>query len=713
MKSILFGMFCFAVWSIIAVGSLFLGGCGGEGTSANQAPVYDSESLPLCDNNARCPCDAPRVPCKTKIPGQILVCYEGLFISIDDVGTFKNPECHPEVTTDAGMNPEASPEEDSAVESNAEAETDAEAEAEVDSGAESGNDDEPVASQATLEAILGNSVVNGFTVKKDTDYSAVDLAISASGNGVDVNKLVLGCTAAINGATYAPGDCWKRVTSVSLWDGSTQISQAQAPDMQGVMVFNNLTYHISHGETRHLVAKVSLSSSASNSLPHDRIAFGLYTDGITAQDSNLNAVVSTVSTVLASEQFSSQPAVSHEILPNGELNVEYIDDLSPGIMTGADSALWTRMAKHRATAQYEGARIDRVNVFMPAAENGMRNTNGDCSQIAVGRMDEILGNAVLPVGSGGNVDIDLSQNPITIPKDGSTDIVLWCLPAKPLPSAIAGFYSPRTGDRPALGLMSSLQTNEWNASYIGKANMRTTGQTSGERLYAPAVAEHGPFMVLRGNSMFITKQNTNSNVLQVGQIQAYKFSVMASPYGGAMSVAQYAFDFDATPGVKYRPMLYQGGSLADTWSYSYTQNGNMEPCNNDYGTNCYLGHHQILFRFNTEQVIQPGNSLEFTVVMVVDALPVGSTYLVANFVKQGVHDTGPAINLACWDSPDPTLGFDIDYQQYSRPGIIASDMTEIPHMLAGNCGQEPIGSSNDFFGDFLLLDHLTANTLSN
>jgi hypothetical protein len=706
LKSITFGIGCVFIWVIIALTI----GCGGEGEGAYIAPTPDNgeQEYPLCTNDGRCPCDAPRMPCWAKAPGRVLVCYEGFYVSLEDIGTFENAMCHPE--TDAGTSPEASPTEDSGDEADSQVGEDAEVDSEVDAEADAQPETSvDAAKNGTLSITLAQNPVSSVFVKKQQMVAVLGIEFKTDDHDMLIKELPIQCNASKNGAPYTDTECSSIVTSIALHDGAQQVGDAQLVEIDGKAKLQP-NYFVPNNTSKTLIAKITLSSTVSMNEPYDRIAFGIPA-GVVVQDmATQTNVTPDVSVTISDIQLSQTPVASHIVRPFGTLSVEYVPEINPATMAGG--GLWTLMAKYRATAQYEEVEINRANLYMPADLAEMRSTNEDCSQIGVGTLDSILGTAIMPVGQYGQVDVDLSLNPITVPKNDSIDFYLWCMPAIPVPSITAGFTSPRTGDSPALGLNHSLQVGEWNSNYHAKANLRTVGRNSGERIYADAVAEHGPFMILRGNNMFVTKLMIPSTNLQLGEMPAYNFSVMVSPMGTSMSISQFAFNVQASPGVKFRPRLYKGNQYADAYGYSYSK-GASEPCDNENGNHCFMGNHQFLFRFYTEQVITPGNTIGFTLALTINKLPAGSSHIDVNFVKQGEAVVGQVINLTCHDIPDSTLGLGLSYDQYSRPGIIASDMTEIPHLFPSHCSGDPITSSSDFFGDYLLLDHLTANTFTN
>ncbi|MDF1496797.1 MAG: hypothetical protein P1P90_01925 [Patescibacteria group bacterium] len=171
LKSFLFGISCLFIWSVIAIGSLFMGGCGGEGATAYGAPALSAD-LP---------------PGATCVPGEPrdYVCEDGKMVSVvcaEDGMSYSAAICPPSSQPDAGTTPEASPEEDSAVEPDAEVEADAQVTPDAEADAEADANTLPQSCNVDVIADFGEEFPNFTQITSDGHSYGVSFVSKGSNN---------------------------------------------------------------------------------------------------------------------------------------------------------------------------------------------------------------------------------------------------------------------------------------------------------------------------------------------------------------------------------------------------------------------------------------------------------------------------------------------------------------------------------------------------
>ena len=146
-------------------------------------------------------------------------------------------------------------------------------------------------------------------------------------------------------------------------------------------------------------------------------------------------------------------------------------------------------------------------------------------------------------------DIDLTQSPIMVPKDGSVLLQVWGkLASVQSSSSVSGATTgvSRSGNTATLGLASNVTTGEWDSNYNDKLNVRAVGAASGERIYATSTNMTGGVvgntMVLRKSVPTVTRQTLSSATLAAGTLDLYKLQVSADP-AGSVALKKMTFNF--------------------------------------------------------------------------------------------------------------------------------------------------------------------------
>jgi hypothetical protein len=374
---------------------------------------------------------------------------------------------------------------------------------------------------------LGSVVTSSTYVKKSFDVAAVSFTFTNLGPATKrVQRLAVNGRAKVTGCGFGD-ECAKqefrtRVANVSVFMGDTKIALSQSPSLDGTTMFEDLDFVVLPGESKTIVVKVSLGSQVSAQAPFDQIAIGWQQVLVTNVDGTYTHMDLTDD---LSKQNGSNPYVVQTIVPSGTLTVQ-ADNLPASAILVAGKNTWDTFAQYKLTAQYEDMKIDRAAIVQssPYAAD-----DADLTQVAIG-LDEVKGLAVLPPGTQGTTDVDLSGHPLTIPKDSSIVIQVWGKTApvvsydtNPAASGVA-----RSGHAPALGLWANATSGEWDASYAGKLNLRTTGQTSQERVYANSdQAGIGNPMVIMKAKPVIAQQPLSTTAIFNGKVDLLKFQVGA------------------------------------------------------------------------------------------------------------------------------------------------------------------------------------------
>ncbi|MDD5726712.1 MAG: hypothetical protein PHC53_04925, partial [Patescibacteria group bacterium] len=544
--------------SVFVLAALLVAACGGEASEANPAPLPTATNTTPCIPGAQVAC-----ACLEGAKGYQICRADGhAFLpcacpGIEDAGNDVKIDSQ---TDDADA---ATP--DAEIDSDAQAEAEADAQLDVDAGAdvEAGSDADAAASSGTLSVTLASNPVSSTIVKKTQNAEALGIQVAAAGGDMMIKSIPLRCQASINGAAYTSADCWKRVTSLAIFDGDTQVGYATSPNTDGkAPILPN--YLVAKGVTKDLTVKASFASTASLTEPNDKVSIGIDGDVIAVDTIYNQDVKADVSATLSSTQLSQTPVVATTILPSGTLTI--VADGHPSsqiVVAGKD--VWVLFARYKATAQYENMKTDRVR-----AKNVDGGDNADFLQVATASSGVVKGTSVFQAGTTGSTDIDLSGNELIVPKDGYVSFEIWAKLAPVVPSSLVnGAWQgvARSGHAPRLGLDKNFQTGEWDAKYTGKLNVRTTGLVSGERVYADMGAEDGNRMVIRKTKLYFTRLPI-STVLTSAEIDLYKWQVGADSAGPA-AFKQPLFHVAMTDKAQLGMFrLYRGTSPVQPTDYS-------------------------------------------------------------------------------------------------------------------------------------------------
>lgn len=543
-----------------------------------------------------------------------------------------------------------------------------------------GNTQTVKASSLTVQ--LAGTPVSDTWVKKTANVPSAGLIFTAGSQGaITVTSIKVTGQGNINGAGYAAASLDDAVTSISLWDGTTQLGTAKSPDAtNGDATFSGFNWVIPAGESKTLTVKATLDSVATSGGTDDVYWVGINAAAdITAEDVDNNSVTPTDGDSTWSNPKNNTPTIYQTVKDSGALTIgaESNPD-SDIIVAGKDS--WYSFVQAKATAQYEDITLDSVRI-----QRYSGGSNSTIKNIAIMKDGAIVssGTDVLP-GTATATDI-LLTSPITVPVDGS---VTFQVVAK-----TNGIGSGTTsGDNPKLAIEYNIQTGEWSTSYANKYNVKATGAQSGERIYAAATAVlDGNAMVVRKTKLTVAKQALSSSSLTNGTIELYKFRATADSAGDA-AIAKVGFT-TAFSGFTMNNFkwLRDGTDITTNVDIVDAYGNSLEGSTNASGT-IY-----VRYTSGTEQTIS-GSGNVFTLKATVAGAGAGESLNIGLATTSSVSVYTTKLAGASGAYPYPNLtGWGADF--------VWSDKSAVPHNAY-------IGtlSSQDWTNDYLISD-LTENVV--
>jgi len=395
---------------------------------------------------------------------------------------------------------------------------------------------------SSLTVSLASSPSAGTAVKKQAMIPSVGLVFTAgSESDVKINTVKLtGRGDVTTPLTYALADLNDVVTQCALFDGATQVGTSESPDATtGAMNITNVNATVAAGTTRTLTVKCTADSVVAGT--EDRYAVGVaLADDITAQDSDSNSVTPTLSSDVSGNSGAS-PILVQTVKNSGTLTIA-TDNLPQSTILVAGDGTWQNLAQFKATAQYEPMTIQKIMVTSSYDA-------ANFTEIGVWADTSIVGQSTLPHGTYQNRDIDLTANPISIPKDGSVVFkIVGLLAPTQSSSETSGATSgvARSGNLLAAGIGAGNTADAWGSSYSGKFNVRTVGEASGDLVYATGSDTVGNTFVLRKTKPTVTRQSLSTVILANGSNQdLYKVRISAD-IADSVALKKMTFDVSKT-----------------------------------------------------------------------------------------------------------------------------------------------------------------------
>ncbi len=555
----------------------------------------------------------------------------------------------------------------------------------------------PVATE--LHSIsLSPEVVSATWVKKESHARVVALTFTSGSKPVLWKGITLSGQAKIAGSgcdfgTQCSHEAFAtRVTSLAIYDGVTQVGYAKAPDPKtGKTHIPNVNVAFPSRVSKSFVVQATLSSSASVAEPFDQIAIGI--EALwepVVLDLSGESILGEVQPDIRN-QLSSAPTVVQTIRPSGELAIVDFAHPVSRIVVGGKVA-WESVAQYKARAKYEATQIDRLAVSL-VTWLGVQADPADFKVIAVASEGFVKSQDVMP--STGLMDADLSTNPITVPKDGDVLFQIWAKVAPVVASSVVSGATKgvcRSGHTPALMVDSDRTTGEWDSNYVGKLNARSTGMTSGERIYAAKGAKHGNPMVVRKSKPIVKMLPLSSTTLANIDQDLIKFQIAADSAGSvAVKHVSVSYDKKGAFGLtNFR--LRRGATDMDSATYSvrvYVP-GSTDLVDELKGS--YSGGGTLIVSFHKEEIVS-GSGEVYTIHASVTGVKTGDALVLDIHLSADAaykqSFTGKLTNLGGY------FGLKTDdkgeaHKHYTT--FLWSDLSEVPH-------DDTIDGSSDWIND--------------
>ena len=583
---------------------------------------------------------------------------------------------------------------------------------------------------SSLTISLAGSPSSGTVVKKSQNVPVVGLVLSSGAQSDStITSLTLTCqgqlasTGVSFGSAAALADCADRITSLSLWDGATQVGVAKAPDTtSGAAQISNMNLKVPAGTSKSLVVKATFASTASTTAPYDQVSVGIaLAADVAVQDNDSNTITPTLGSGLASNANGASPSVKQTILNSG--TITYSADSNPvSTIVVAGKDVWVPFAQYKASAQFEAVELDRVAVFASGTAAGTTHNSDNAvyAAIAVASGGAVKGSDILSSGTTGTKDVDLSSNKIIIPKDSSVQFQLWAklsdiVSSSSVSGATTGVH--HSGMVPTLGLKSGLVTGEWDSNYFQSLNIRATGQQSGERLYASSTnATHGNAMVTRKTKPSVSRQSLSSTTLANIDQDLIKFLVSADA-SGSVALKQIMFSISKTSALTLSSFRVRKGStdmaLGDfAINYSSTTGSLTDLEASSLATNQNSGY--VIVSFTNEETVS-GSGNVYTLHASVSGATSGQNvslsflrdpsstvatgYLVSNGAFGGIAASTDVYHLDTGTAPGSAA---------ATGTFVWSDNSEVPH--SSSVGSS--GGSRDWTNDVYVEDVSWSQTVS-
>ncbi|MFZ2803644.1 MAG: hypothetical protein WA001_00310 [Patescibacteria group bacterium] len=582
---------------------------------------------------------------------------------------------------------------------------------------------------SSLNVSLASSPGSGTIVRKQANVPVSAFALTSSAQSdVTITSLTLSAIASINGGAWLASSAAQRITSLALYNGTTQVGIAQAPDtVTGRAVISNMNLLIPKGTTVTLTAEATFASQVTATPPYDRVAVGIAsTSDIQAQDQSSNDVSATLDSSVTNEALGTSASVVQTVVNGGTLTVQADASPASNIVIACPSAVlssgtcpWVPFAQYKATAQNENVMIDRIAV-VASSTAGVQSDDADFHAIAIASNGTVVGQDVLPSGATGTKDV-LLNSPITVPNNGSVDFQIWAQLNTITSSSTANGATQgvaRSGHAPALGLNSGLTTGEWNSSYVGMLNIHATGAASGNLIMAAAGAVPGNLQVLRKTQPVVTKQSLSNTTLANADDDLLKFQVSADS-AGSIGLKQIIFTYSksSTAGFTLSNFrLRSGASDLNLTDYSVTDDTGANLQTGTVATGTTSG--KIIVSFTSEQSIS-GSGNVYTLHATAAGVHTGDSVQVAfyrdptapivtGYLASNVADGGAGIvastNIYAIDTgiaPSNTFS--------DTGSFLWSDDSEVPH----NPVVGTSGGSRDWTNDVYVQDISQSQSLSN
>ncbi|TRZ80810.1 hypothetical protein D4R86_03690, partial [bacterium] len=480
---------------------------------------------------------------------------------------------------------------------------------------------------ASLAVALASTPVSDTYVKGAQEIESVGFLLTA-GSGSDIKVTSIKTTAYIDAdisTTFVAGVedtvyAYELFSSVSLWDGTTQLGTAKTFNASGEATFDSFTLNVPAGTTKKLIAKGNIASTAPDKGTTDAIKIDIadVSDDISAEDASGNTVSSTSSDYPNGSATAATVAIT--ISASGTL---YVDDYSM-----PTSAIVVASAEDVAFSKFKFIAVDEAfYVKKITFDNANANYDDAIANVIVSYPD-INGDTKTASGSlsSGEVNVTLPSSAyLYVPEGGiGAELIVY--------ADMSAIDSTTSGDAPALSL-SRDRTNEDQFEAIGVSSGTTIDDTD---LYVDSALDDDS---CDGNAMYIRKAKptiTNPNTVSATygnsvKQEIYKFRVSADSAGGAVDLYELDFNVTTAAGMTLANWALYNITEATAANWSCTLSGSVVSCTASAGDEVAAGGYEDFKLY-------------------VDVTGAGSQDYISTYL---VEDTGtPATNDAAADLVD-------------------------------------------------------------
>lgn len=561
---------------------------------------------------------------------------------------------------------------------------------------------------SSLTVSLASSPSSNSVVKKQGSIPSVGIVFAAGAqSGARLTALTVRGSSSDDGSTYSYADLANTITSCGLYDGTKMLGQKQNPDTTaGTLNFTNLNLSVAAGTSKTLTVNCDIASTVTST---KYFALGVTSSGVTAEDDNSNTISVTPDTALTNNGTATAGGLSVKLTvrTTGTLTIA-ADDMRQSTILVAGGETWHNLAQFKASAQYEAISLDRVMV----------TSTGDAalySMIGVAVDGALKASDSLPAGSASFRDLDLSANPIVVPKDGSVTFQLWGkLNNVQSSSSVSGVTSGvvRSGATTTLGIAAGNTTaSEYDATYSGKFNVRATGMASGERLKATGSTTYGNNFFVRKTKPVVTRQtlsgNLGTSVLGSGNDQNLYAVQIGADNAGSVAIKKLTFTYSksSSTGFTVSNLRLRKGYTDITSNITIVDENGTDLYAGSIGAASTTGKVVVYFSGSTQESVS-GTGTLYTLHGTIGTVVSGNTLSVSMYRPASSNNTAYLASTTV-TIPGPNLDVAGDTTAEIQGGFIWSDNSELPHNATIGSGSSP-----DWTNEYLVEDMTQTQTLS-
>jgi len=406
---------------------------------------------------------------------------------------------------------------------------------------------------AALTIALASTPVSDTYVKGAQEVESVGFLLAAgSGSDIKVNSFKVTASVDANADTVFVAAketessnivyAYELFSSVSLWDGTTQLGTSETFNSSGVATFDGFTLDIPSGTTKKLVVKGNIASTAPDQGTSDVIKVDVadISGDISAEDDSGNTVTvtdtSAADTNYPNGGSATAATVATTINASGKLYIYPASDkpVSAIVIAGAEDVA---LSKFKFTAVDEAMNVKELT-FTNASSSAEGDYDDAISNVNVSYPD-INGDTKTASGSlsSGKVTVTLPSSAyFYVPKDADAYLTVY--------ADMSAIDQTTSGDAPGLNLTRKATDGDFEA--IGVSSGTTLEDTSSSLYIDGSAADDS----CAGNAMYIRKAKptiTNPTTApatfnNATQQTLYRFRVSADSAGGAVDLYKLIFN---------------------------------------------------------------------------------------------------------------------------------------------------------------------------